>query len=43
METTAANTRTDERTLDARVKLYYDLHAPARTEINFNEQRKAFR
>ncbi|HVF45263.1 MAG TPA: dienelactone hydrolase family protein [Pyrinomonadaceae bacterium] len=29
METTAANTETDERTLEARVKLYYDLHAPA--------------
>jgi predicted esterase len=32
METSSANTRTqtDERTLDARVKLYYDLHAPER-------------
>src|SRR3954447_4200487 len=31
METNASNTKTDERTLDARVKLYYDLHAPAET------------
>ena len=31
METTAVNTQTDERTLEARVKLYYDLHAPAVT------------
>jgi phospholipase/carboxylesterase len=31
METNASNTKTDERTLDARVKLYYDLHAPALT------------
>jgi phospholipase/carboxylesterase len=30
MESTELNTRTDERTLDARVKLYYDLHAPER-------------
>jgi predicted esterase len=28
METTAVNTETNERTLEARVKLYYDLHAP---------------
>lgn len=31
METNAPNERTDERTLDARVKLYYDLHAHALT------------
>lgn len=31
MEPTAHNLQTNERTLDARVKLYYDLHAPART------------
>ena len=30
METTAVNTETNERTLEARVKLYYDLHAPER-------------
>ncbi|HKG15338.1 MAG TPA: hypothetical protein VKB12_18600 [Pyrinomonadaceae bacterium] len=30
METNAVNTETDERTLEARVKLYYDLHAPGR-------------
>jgi phospholipase/carboxylesterase len=29
MESTDINIQTDERTLDARVKLYYDLHAPA--------------
>ncbi|HVF66721.1 MAG TPA: dienelactone hydrolase family protein [Pyrinomonadaceae bacterium] len=28
METNAVNNETDERTLEARVKLYYDLHAP---------------
>ncbi|HEV7893648.1 MAG TPA: hypothetical protein VGP08_23740, partial [Pyrinomonadaceae bacterium] len=27
---TDADTKTDERTLDARAKLYYDLHAPER-------------
>jgi predicted esterase len=31
METNASNKLTDERTLDARVKFYYDLHAPAET------------
>ena len=31
MEQTASNTKTDERTLDARVKLYYDLHAHVET------------
>src|SRR5215212_4277168 len=31
METTAFDTETNERTLEARVKLYYDLHAPAVT------------
>ncbi len=30
MEPTTRNLQTNERTLDARVKLYYDLHAPAR-------------
>src|SRR4051812_1866291 len=29
METNASDKETDERTLEARVKLYYDLHAPA--------------
>lgn len=29
MNSTAADTGTDERTLEARMKLYYDLHAPA--------------
>jgi predicted esterase len=31
MESTAHNLQTNDRTLDARVKLYYDLHAPAHT------------
>lgn len=31
METNLVNGGTDERTLEARVKLYYDLHAPAET------------
>lgn len=31
METNAANAETGERTLEARVKLYYDLHVPAET------------
>jgi phospholipase/carboxylesterase len=30
MEPTTSNLQTNERTLDARLKLYYDLHAPAR-------------
>jgi predicted esterase len=33
MEPTAHNLQTNERTLDARVKLYYDLHAPARVPV----------
>src|SRR5919107_4276283 len=31
METTASDAETNERTLEARVKLYYDLHVPAET------------